>query len=82
VALLARRAERLDEIVHDITVAGGTAIAVPVDLTDASTLMSGHPGLRERGGVEQGRGRPARFDTACGGTLAGPVRRAPDRRAG
>ncbi|MEC3976997.1 hypothetical protein [Amycolatopsis sp. H20-H5] len=43
VALLFRRAEHLDEIVHDITVAGGTAIAVPVDVTDASTLMSGAP---------------------------------------
>jgi hypothetical protein len=41
VALLPRRAERLDEIVHDITVACGTAIVVPVDVTDASILMSG-----------------------------------------
>jgi NADP-dependent 3-hydroxy acid dehydrogenase YdfG len=38
VALLARRKERLDEIVGRITAAGGTALALPVDVTDAHAL--------------------------------------------
>jgi NADP-dependent 3-hydroxy acid dehydrogenase YdfG len=35
VALVARRADRLDELVAQITASGGSALAVPADLTDA-----------------------------------------------
>ncbi|BEL03481.1 SDR family NAD(P)-dependent oxidoreductase [Actinoplanes sichuanensis] len=38
VALLARRKDRLDELTGRITAAGGTALAVPVDVTDGSAL--------------------------------------------
>ncbi|WP_235854218.1 SDR family NAD(P)-dependent oxidoreductase [Nonomuraea aridisoli] len=34
VALLARREDRLTALVADITAAGGTALALPVDVTD------------------------------------------------
>ncbi|GIJ50249.1 oxidoreductase [Virgisporangium aliadipatigenens] len=38
VALLARRKDRLDALAAKITAAGGTALAVPVDITDAADL--------------------------------------------
>jgi NADP-dependent 3-hydroxy acid dehydrogenase YdfG len=38
VALLARRADRLDALAERITKAGGTALALPVDVTDADSL--------------------------------------------
>ncbi|GIE83495.1 oxidoreductase [Actinoplanes philippinensis] len=38
VALLARRKDRLDELTARITAAGGTALAVPVDVTDTTAL--------------------------------------------
>jgi NADP-dependent 3-hydroxy acid dehydrogenase YdfG len=38
VALLARRKDRLDELTGRITAAGGTALAVPVDVTDTVAL--------------------------------------------
>jgi NADP-dependent 3-hydroxy acid dehydrogenase YdfG len=38
VALLARRKDRLDDLAAKITAAGGTALAVPVDVTDAAEL--------------------------------------------
>ncbi|MCU7821882.1 SDR family oxidoreductase [Kitasatospora sp. DSM 101779] len=38
VALLARREERLEALAAEITGAGGTALAVPVDVTDAAAL--------------------------------------------
>ena len=37
VALVARRAERLEELAAEIVDAGGTALAVPADLTDAAS---------------------------------------------
>ncbi|MBU2662792.1 SDR family oxidoreductase [Actinoplanes bogorensis] len=40
VALLARRKDRLDELVAQITTAGGTALGLPVDVTDADALGS------------------------------------------
>ena len=40
VALLARRKERLDELVAQITAAGGTALGRPVDVTDAQAIGS------------------------------------------
>lgn len=38
VAVLARRADRLDELVERIAKDGGTALAVPVDVTDAAAV--------------------------------------------
>lgn len=38
VALLARRADRLTALSEEITAAGGTALAVPVDVTDAGAV--------------------------------------------
>jgi NADP-dependent 3-hydroxy acid dehydrogenase YdfG len=38
VALLARRAARLDALAADITAAGGQALAVPVDVTDQQSV--------------------------------------------
>jgi NADP-dependent 3-hydroxy acid dehydrogenase YdfG len=40
VALVARRADRLDEIKTDIESAGGTAVAVPADVTDAEQIAA------------------------------------------
>ena len=40
VALLARRADRLHELVAEIEAAGGTALAVPADVTDADQVAS------------------------------------------
>jgi len=41
VALLARRADRLTELKADIESAGGTALVVPADVTDAAEVASG-----------------------------------------
>jgi NADP-dependent 3-hydroxy acid dehydrogenase YdfG len=38
VAVLARRADRLEKLVDEIVGAGGTALAIPVDVTDAEAL--------------------------------------------
>jgi NADP-dependent 3-hydroxy acid dehydrogenase YdfG len=38
VALLARRADRLDELKSEIEAAGGTAVSVPADVTDADQV--------------------------------------------
>jgi NADP-dependent 3-hydroxy acid dehydrogenase YdfG len=38
VAVLARRADRLEALVSTITAAGGTALAVPVDVTDQASV--------------------------------------------
>jgi NAD(P)-dependent dehydrogenase (short-subunit alcohol dehydrogenase family) len=38
VACCARRVERLDELVTDITASGGTAVAVPLDVSDAEAI--------------------------------------------
>jgi NADP-dependent 3-hydroxy acid dehydrogenase YdfG len=40
VALLARRADRLDDVKSDIESAGGTAVAVPADVTDADQVAA------------------------------------------
>ena len=40
VALLARRADRLDQLKADIESAGGTALAVPADVTDADQVAA------------------------------------------
>jgi NADP-dependent 3-hydroxy acid dehydrogenase YdfG len=48
VALLARRAGRLDELVQKITADGGTAIAVEVDITDHAALEAAKATVNER----------------------------------
>ncbi|MGH4029195.1 SDR family oxidoreductase [Actinomycetota bacterium Odt1-20B] len=48
VALLARRADRLDEHVARIEAAGGTALALPTDVTDPSSLAAAAAGVRAR----------------------------------
>ncbi len=40
VALLARRADRLDELTAEIEAAGGTALATPADVTDADQVSA------------------------------------------
>jgi NADP-dependent 3-hydroxy acid dehydrogenase YdfG len=40
VAVLARRADRLETLVKEIEQAGGTALALPVDVTDAAALRA------------------------------------------
>jgi NADP-dependent 3-hydroxy acid dehydrogenase YdfG len=40
VAVLARRAERLEKLVNDIEQAGGTALAIAVDVTDAEAVRA------------------------------------------
>ncbi|HET9078028.1 MAG TPA: SDR family NAD(P)-dependent oxidoreductase [Acidimicrobiales bacterium] len=40
VAVAARRADRLDELVGEITGRGGRAVAVPLDVTDAGSITS------------------------------------------
>lgn len=40
VAVLARRADRLEQLVKEIEHAGGTALALPVDVTDAQSLRA------------------------------------------
>jgi NADP-dependent 3-hydroxy acid dehydrogenase YdfG len=40
VAVLARRADRLETVVKEIEQAGGTALALPVDVTDAAALRA------------------------------------------
>jgi len=39
VAVAARRVDRLDELVSQITESGGTAVAVPVDMTDTDSIL-------------------------------------------
>src|SRR6476659_4504332 len=40
VALLARRADRLDELKADIDATGGTALTTPADVTDAEQVAA------------------------------------------
>ena len=40
VAVLARRADRLEQLVKEIEQAGGTALALPADVTDAGALRA------------------------------------------
>lgn len=46
VALLARRVERLDALAERIEKAGGTALAVPVDVTDLDSLTAAAAGVQ------------------------------------
>ncbi|AZM57287.1 short-chain dehydrogenase [Streptomyces sp. WAC 01529] len=48
VALLARRADRLDEHVARIEAAGGTALALPTDVTDPASLTAAAAGIHAR----------------------------------
>lgn len=50
VGLLARRAEALGEIVEEIEAAGGRAIALPADVTDADTVRFSACALRRKFG--------------------------------
>ena len=47
VALLARRADRLDELAGKITAEGGQALAAAVDVTDAESVRAGAARVRE-----------------------------------
>lgn len=71
VALLARRADRLGELAGTIGAAGGTALAVPVDITDPAAAESA---------VAQVVAELGRLDTVvnnAGLMLVGPVADAP-----
>ncbi|MFH8612934.1 SDR family oxidoreductase [Streptomyces sp. NPDC018029] len=48
VALLARRADRLEEHVARIEAAGGTALALPTDVTDPASLTAAAAGIHAR----------------------------------
>lgn len=47
VALLARRADRLDELAGKIAAAGGQALAVPVDVTDGASVDAAADRIRQ-----------------------------------
>jgi NADP-dependent 3-hydroxy acid dehydrogenase YdfG len=51
VAVLARRKDRLDALVHTIEAAGGTAAAVPVDVTDRVAVQAAADEIAERLGT-------------------------------
>jgi NADP-dependent 3-hydroxy acid dehydrogenase YdfG len=51
VAVLARRADRLESLVKEIDQAGGTALALPVDVTDAATLRAAADRIAEEFGT-------------------------------
>lgn len=67
VALLARRADRLEQLVQEIEADGGRALAVPVDVTDADALRAG------RESVVAGLGRPAIVVNNAGVMLPAPI---------
>lgn len=71
VALLARRAERLEKIANEIEQDGGTALVLPVDVTDVSALRS----TAERVATELGTA-DLLFNNA-GVVLAAPIEEAP-----
>jgi NADP-dependent 3-hydroxy acid dehydrogenase YdfG len=48
VALLARRADRLAALAKEIEAAGGSALAVPADLTDAASVDAAAAAVRDR----------------------------------
>ena len=50
IGLLARRADLLETIVDEVRAAGGDAIALPVDVTDAAAVQEAAGKLRERFG--------------------------------
>lgn len=70
VALLARRAERLHDLEADIESAGGTALSVPADVTDAEQVAAA---------VERAVGELGRLDTVVNN--AGLMRMAPAAEA-
>ncbi|MEV5749129.1 SDR family NAD(P)-dependent oxidoreductase [Actinoallomurus sp. NPDC052308] len=49
VALLARRKDKITAPAADITAAGGTALALPVDVTDRATVQDDRPPLGRAG---------------------------------
>jgi NAD(P)-dependent dehydrogenase (short-subunit alcohol dehydrogenase family) len=51
VAVSARRAERLADLVDTIEAAGGTALAVPLDVTDAAAIAAAVESVEQRLGV-------------------------------
>ena len=51
VALAARRVERLEALAEEIRDAGGTAYAVPMDVTDAGSVAAGLDGAQDALGV-------------------------------
>jgi NADP-dependent 3-hydroxy acid dehydrogenase YdfG len=51
VAVLARRADRLENLVKEIDQAGGTALALPADVTDAATLRAAADRIAEEFGT-------------------------------
>jgi NADP-dependent 3-hydroxy acid dehydrogenase YdfG len=70
VALLARRADRLDELKADIESSGGTALAVPADITNAEQVAAA---------VQRVVGELGRLDTVVNN--AGLMRMAPAAEA-
>jgi NADP-dependent 3-hydroxy acid dehydrogenase YdfG len=50
VVVLARRKDRLDQVVHAIETAGGTALALPVDVTDRNAVQAAADQVAERFG--------------------------------
>ena len=62
VALLARRADRLQQVKAEIESAGGTALAVPADVTDADRSRRGGAAGRRRAGTARHRGEQRRAD--------------------
>jgi NADP-dependent 3-hydroxy acid dehydrogenase YdfG len=70
VALVARRVDRLDELKADIESAGGTALAVPADITDAEQVAAA---------VQRIVGELGRLDTVVNN--AGLMRMAPAAEA-
>ncbi|WP_051852865.1 SDR family oxidoreductase [Streptomyces aureocirculatus] len=74
VALLARRGERLAEHAARIEEAGGTALALPADVTDRASLASAAAGVRARFGRvdlvvnNAGLALPDLLDGSAGGT--------------
>jgi short-subunit dehydrogenase len=65
VGLVARRAETLDEVVHEIEAAGGKAIALPADVQSAASMVSA---------AEQLRGSLGPIDVLVANAGIGPTR--------
>ena len=60
VALLARRADRLDELKAEIESAGGTALVVPADVTDAEQVAAAVQRTVRRAGPPRHHGEQRR----------------------
>ena len=50
IALVGRRADRLAAVERDIIEAGGTALALPMDVSDEAAVIAAFQGVRERFG--------------------------------